>query len=301
MLSNTAIHMLQHGHQQEYKIIKPLRKLILVGKKLDKLRAGKIYLKSMELNTALTESEEFMRGHFNLHKIPFLDIENYNESLTKEYDSATEVISDYEKHLKKINPYGLPIVLVEEEHRYAEIAETGLNCQDIEVISKIRIAFWQLLLSNTITNYTPSIITHEITHTQIDSHKGATKSLYNHEIIPIFVQFVENFEKSEDLNEIDEVFRLIDISDLIDSLRKYYKRRVSYTKDELFDLTKYLESTLKAFMLFEIYANSSINKQKDIFADIQKIFNGEMIVEELLEKNKVTLKESSKLLQKKYL
>ena len=54
-------------------------------------------------------------------------------------------------------------------------------------------------------------------------------------------------------------------------------------------------------MLFEIYANSSINKQKDIFADIQKIFNGEMIVEELLEKNKVTLKESSKLLQKKYL
>ena len=141
----------------------------------------------------------------------------------------------------------------------------------------------------------------EITHTQIDSHKGATKSLYNHEIIPIFVQFVENFEKSEDLNEIDEVFRLIDISDLIDSLRKYYKRRVSYTKDELFDLTKYLESTLKAFMLFEIYANSSINKQKDIFADIQKIFNGEMIVEELLEKNKVTLKESSKLLQKKYL
>jgi len=69
MLSLTDIIMLQHGHEEEYKIITPSESLIILGKKLDELRSEKILLHKSSLETAKKESEDFMKSHFNIHKI----------------------------------------------------------------------------------------------------------------------------------------------------------------------------------------------------------------------------------------
>lgn len=303
MLSAIDVQILQHGHEVEYKIIKPSKKLILVGKELEKLKFGKIILKKIELETATKESEDFMKSHFKLHKIPFQTNEVVNDHFTKnEYKSVSEIIRKYKSLTEMIDPYQLPINLEENEnYRFAQLEQIGINCNNRKILAQAPVVFQGITMNNIITNCTPSILTHEITHSQINSHKGITRSLYNLEIIPIFLQLVHNLEKDDDNLEIDKVFRLTEIADCINCLTEYYNREKTYSADDLFELTKYLESTLKAFMLFEIYLNAKVNKQKEILALIQKIFNGELTVEELLEKYNITLKESSKLLQKKHL
>lgn len=65
--------------------------------------------------------------------------------------------------------------------------------------------------------------------------------------------------------------------------------------------SQYLESTVKSLELFEVYINSNIQRQKDIFDSVQKIFDGKISVEELLDKYDITLDKSLKNLQKQYI
>lgn len=303
MLSSTDIIMLQHGNKKEYKIIKPSKELILLGKELDKLKEGKIVLKVSNLNSSKKESETFMKSHFNIHQILHQDGKVLDEYLSRhEFRTATGVARVYKNLAKKIDPYKLPIKTVDgKDCRFAELEEISPNCSMTKVISKSPIIFQGIKMTSLITDCTSSILSHEITHSQIDSHKGITQSYYNHEVIPMFIQLVENFEKDPKSLEIDQIFRLLEISGLIESLEEYHYNGKYYSDDDLFDITKYLESAMKSFLLFEVYINANKSEQRAIFDFIQKIFDGKKTVEELLEIYNITLKRSSKLLQKKYL
>lgn len=305
MFPETYIEMLMHGNDIDYKLIKPTKELILTSEAIDELRKKTIRLCRMELEDAILESENFLKSHFNLRKILHASNSTLNAELSKyDFDNIYQVNEVFQKIAKKIDPYQLPIVLLEnQDYRYGNIEEISPNCSDLKLYEIAPIIYERICLGTIPTSCTGGIISHEITHSQIDNHKKITKSFYNHEVIPIFLQLVHNLEKGEDgvYLEIDKIFRTIEISDLITELNIYHQSSDAKITDALLNATRYLESTIKAFMLFEIYLNSNNRIKNDIFNIIQKIFNGEKTVEYLLDKYNITLQNSSKLLQKQYL
>lgn len=305
MFPETYIEMLMHGNDIDYKLIKPTKELILTAEAIDELRKKTIRLQQMELEDAILESENFLKSHFNLRKILHASNSTLNAELSKyDFKDIYQANQIYQATAKRIDPYQLPIVLLKnQDYRYGNIEEISPNCSDLKLYEIAPIIYERICLGAISTSCTGGIISHEITHSQIDNHKKITKSFYNREVIPIFIQLVHNLEKGEEgvHLEIDKIFRAIEISDSIAELNFYHQSSDTKPTDDLLNITRYLESTLKAFMLFEIYINSNNRIKNDIFATIQKIFNGEKTVEYLLDKYNITLQNSSKLLQKQYL
>jgi len=91
----------------------------------------------------------------------------------------------------------------------------------------------------------------------------------------------------------------MDLARDINILEEYSKKNNNISLDNALKCTMYLESEMKAIELFELYLSSTQNIKQDIINYIQKIFNGEMIVEELLAKYNITLKSSYQYLKKK--
>ncbi len=303
MCQETYTNMLIHGYNCEFKIIKPSKKLILVGEELNKLRSKVIRLEIEELTVAKAESEDFLKSHFNIHPIFYANNSELDAELAKyDFKNIYQVKRIYKKQLRKIDPYQLPILIDENsDYRHGKINEICPNSQNKKLFKIIHLANENIVLGKTTTNCTGSIITHEITHSQINYHKGNVKSYYNQEVLSIFLQLVHNLEKSEKDLEIDKFFRLLEIEEAVRELTAYHESENFKITDDLFNTTKYLESTLKAFLLFEVYLESSNKIKKDILSYIQKIFDGKKSLEELLAKYNITLQRSSKLLQKQYL
>lgn len=302
MLLQTEIEIFQRAQKQKYKIIKPSKELVLLEKKLEELEKRTIYLQEIELETAIKESEDFMRSHFNLHKILYQKSELINNHFQKyEYVRIADAIKAYKNLLVYIEPYQLPIELLDKEFDFGLTEESNLFFDDLKLLSITPTYFESIKLSSLITDHTPSIISHEITHSQIDSNKGVTEFYYNLELIPVFIQLVHVLENDSANLERDINLRLLHISNAIRVLNNNYTNENAYHLDELFEKTKYLESILKGLMLFEIYLNANKSSQNAIFESIQNIFDGKITVEEVLEKYNVTLKESVKLLTKKYI
>lgn len=254
---------------------------------------------------AKKESEDFMKSTFSLHKIYKITPEEINESIPAEALSEMELLREYNKLGHKIDAYSLQIKLVNREYDYGVIANTILPLTDKTLLCQAKIMYHYIALSNKITNLTGRIISHEITHSQIDSNRGAIKYLQNYEIIPIFVELIH-----KSTNKDSALITNIDIMIRANALLKqisYFQNKISLdkeiSKDNETDVEKSTEffSTLKALNLYEIYLNSNILKKQELINQIQKIFDGKMQVEELLAKYDITIEkgiESTKRLVK---
>lgn len=116
----------------------------------------------------------------------------------------------------------------------------------------------------------------------------------------MFLQLAHSLEQGEDMLEIEKTIKLSDICDYIEILNDYFTGIENYPQDYLLELSKYLESNLKANFLFEFFLSANTKVQKEIFEFIGHIFNEEKTVESLLDKYNITLKESAKQFVKKY-
>lgn len=81
MISKTEFKIYIYGLEQKLEIIEPSKELILLGKQLDGLER-KPYQK-IGLRQVKKDSENFMKNHFNLHKILFVDPDIIKENEKK--------------------------------------------------------------------------------------------------------------------------------------------------------------------------------------------------------------------------
>lgn len=305
MLTEVDLKMIQHGYEKEYKLINPSDELLQVASELNKQKIENSSIKKITLQEALIESEAFMKGHFIIHKVPHCSTSKLQSFLRERRQLSLEaMISEYNNFGKEIDPYNLPIVLhPTDSYLYGYLGEFGINFATDEFLSQAKVIFDSIVLSETITNLTPKTLSHEVAHSQLNSKKGSIKSYYNYEIIPIFIDYLHSFEKDESLVEynLEKKLRYHDIARNITILRDYNENRKQISLPQAIIYTMYLESELKATLLFEIYLNSDKKVQNDILNYIQAIFNGNKTVEGLLDKYNITLQDGSNFLQKQYI
>lgn len=295
--------MLTYGQDVELKMIKPSLKLMIIGERLADLADATYRLESMPIEEATMRSENFMRNNFHLHKVPYVDEEEINDKLSKtELEKEADLLKILPDCYAMRDSYELPRNLIYEDYRTGELEEMFFDTlEEKEVLRKVPVLFTGINLSFNTTDLTIGSISHEITHSQINSIKGSCKSFYNNEVLSIFLQLLALREYDEDSAEIERSFRLLDIPDLIEFLSTTGQGKTSSDPSDSIEASRYLESTIKALDLYECYLKLSQAGRTNMLNDINRILKGEKTVEDLLNKHDITLRESIKKLEKKYL
>ena len=189
----------------------------------------------------------------------------------------------YEK-LTPISPFDIPIT-------YIPCEEKKLKCSVIRAIPMQQLGDIQVIHS---INFTPSNImsatyAHEITHTQYQS-----KEFIYDEILPIFVEkFINGL-----IDNNKNIF-YARINNLLGCLTEINKNPFPHDEIEEFNklnTIKYIESTLKAYMLYHIYTNEPLSSTKTrIIDDIQSVIDGALSIEDLISKYELTDKNTKSL------
>ena len=188
----------------------------------------------------------------------------------------------YEK-LTPMSPFDIPITYIPCEE---------LKCSVIRSIPMQKLGNIQVIQS---INFTPSNImattyAHEITHTQYQS-----KEFIYDEILPIFVEELIN-----SLTDNNKNMFYARINNLLECLKEINKNPFP-PKDEIEEFNKlntikYIESTLKAYMLYHIYTNEPLSSTKArIIDDVQSVIDGTISIENLISKYELTDKNTKSL------
>lgn len=242
--------------------------------------------KNFSILEAKNESEEFMKSHFRLHNIYY----------TKDNQASS---------FKLIDPYQLPI---EENNEENNCVESTTIIKDDENLKNY---YKRIKIKKDITEFTPKTITHEITHTQLDN--DILKYYNNHEFLPILLEIIHEIEKSS-LNkkqlrtvlrrtaylikEIDSLGTLLRNKAYLASISENYSNET--IESDIIEYSVYIESTLKALNLSEIYKKANENIRKEIRNYIQNVIDANRSVEDFLDFYEITFRNSVTSLQKKF-
>ena len=124
------------------------------------------------------------------------------------------------------------------------------------------------------------IYAHEITHTEQDYAGGGIKKVTNAETLPIFIELLFSNKIDESSIVTDQiknrrlVFLASTIIELIENKEMNFERRIK--------LETYLISIIQALDLYNKYCESDERTKKEFIESINKIFTGEMLVEDML-------------------
>ena len=257
----------------------PVKKIIVPDQKLEELTAylstlpmsTKQYrIHSMKLKDALIDSKYFIDGYFKIHNIPYIRF--YKIPFTKVQSFTTKVI----------HPYKLPIKLLSngETNGYVE--------EDFTTNGKI--FFKSLGIGEIICEKTSASYVHEITHTQIDSVPRSFDDYYNQEVFSIFLEFFHSslLSTDENLLRLEEANRIYELRELTKELIAHNNGEKELTREDQIENSKYIQSNLIAFHLFSKFYFARNEIKQEMLKDIQRIFDGNLTVEEYLNKYEVS-------------
>ncbi len=129
---------------------------------------------------------------------------------------------------------------------------------------------------------------HEIMHNLIDRHKASVENYYNDELIPIFMEKVvtDKVDKSPNKRAVkaSEIHRLYHTREL---LNKVITDDISDI--EIFEAYKYIQSTLYAGILYDIYSNSSEEEKNKILLYVKNILSGNIKVNDIIDAYELSL------------
>lgn len=152
-------------------------------------------LQNKSFKNVIKESRRFMKSYFELHKIRYL----------KEYKQIKKSNGEFEYLMTSIHncdSYKLPIEKSENGENFYESKWFFSQNQYPEVYFK------KIKIDENITEFTSSIITHEITHTQIDLREGVVDYYNNIEILPILLEIIHYMKKcSINNNQVRPILR----------------------------------------------------------------------------------------------
>ncbi len=256
----------------------------------------------------LSTARRIMKKYFELHHIRTLSEAKAIE-IGKKYNSCSKaLLSDLLQDLSKKSilnsPLSLPVTFIPGHSMIGNTKKSKLLIADDYFLQNAPITFSNILLGNNTTSISVGTYCHEITHTQVESQKGSTKEYTNKEVLPILIEKIIAFEldKSEKTLDISQKARFKHIANIINELKQQPNQII--TPDNLNDFEQgiYLPGTLQALRLFDIYKDGSENIRNEMIANIQKVFDGHITVEDLLSFYNVTYENSQDIsLVKKHL
>lgn len=273
------------GYSQEITILKPSQNLLDISELINETQTDYIKPRKMRLRTVLNKSRQFLGEKFTLQPIPFY-----------KYKNIGPLKIEQEGHM---HPFKLPVTKKRGTDSFYGCLREVISIEDGETVSE----FYRFIeLSKHLTELSQLSYTHEITHTQLNHVRGLIQDYYNIETLSIFLETVQASEDSERLLDIHDQERLTELSSSIVELNRHQNSTDQEVINVLIEGSSYTESTLKAYNMFLRYYYGTINEKRYLLKGIQRVFNQELSLEELLQELDITLANSQDInTLKKYL
>lgn len=256
-------------------IIVPTEKIIEVSSVLDTDYLEYLPLQKESLKKAKNSTISFYETLFKLQRVPYYVEKKYGPF-------RIEKIGD-------IHPFALPIKKEEVDEFYGSLNEVVFMTKPYKTIY-----YKSITLPKNITEVSKLAYTHEIAHSQLNHIRGLIQNFYNTEVISIFLELVHALELNdgEYLLTAHDSIRLSELKTTIEELKKHHTRNDEEVKKVLIEGSLYIQSTLEAYDLFIKYYCGSRSVKKEILASIQRLFNQEIVLEDLLHSFEVSFEDS---------
>ena len=165
---------------------------------------------------------------------------------------------------------------------------------DIDFLKQFPIISTGISMINQNDDLGATVLVHEMIHALTDRNKGIIKNLLHDELLSIYHELVAAYEldPSGKLLEITTKYRLLGLKNIILTSQQQIFNGLMPGGEN------YIDSSLYAFNLFEIYKNSSSNARKSIREEINKTLSGSRELEDTLDVLGVTEEEGSKKIKK---
>ena len=300
-MKNLHHYLLLHGHNTE------LKKLVIDHHVMDALgdlaRLDTSKLESLE-PTRISKlrmrasAQRFLHGKFQLHPVGYLSDQMIKDIFDNQtVETAGDLITMYNESAEFMDPFHLPITYDLDDPFQGVLINQGVEFDDDRIMEmilpRLEVYFGGIRMPRKLRSIAPTNYVHEITHSQLESHKGVIDEFYNSEVLSIFLEFVHSYENNPEVFKIDLVKR---INNTILNLYSMYHFQIgeegldkTYNEYDYHDNSKYLISTLKAFQIFHLYETGNDAMKCHILHGCQKVFDGEQTVEEFLESIGVSL------------
>lgn len=293
------------GYEKVKKYFVPDSRLNDVFYQLFKLdRLNKVYdVKRMSRKEALADPKIFYSQVLRVHNILFYNVHKiFNHGFVM---------------VRSIDPFKLPVHFFDGDDIFDGTTMEHFVLQENPPL----ITFKSIELSNPYTEHTPISYAHELMHTQIDSLRGCVTNYYDAEVLSVFIELVFAYYSSKDerLLNLEDSRRVQEILLMYTILQKFAEKgwlpsnyRISTSgefqnkdnqrvfigasplsqRDEILEDTKYFVSDLKAYNLFITFYNGSDKIRQEMLANLQKVMDAELTLNEYLAKYDVTLESS---------
>ena len=301
-------YMILHGHTRtgEFNLDNKITKCIV---ELNEYEIPKIYKggnKVIAKHSLKKHASTFFNDFYNLHKIGYLPDNKLKNILNDRRIRDIQDITDvYNSSVKFIHPFKLPI-----KYNLDSINGGTLVTQSVlteerkyhkELLASINMYFTNIELPKRVTEVTTASYIHEITHSQLESYKGIIEEYYNAEVISIFNELLYAYYYS-DKKVFDELLvnRLNSIFLCFNAIYEYIeapfinniRNAKEYGEFDFHGDVKYLISTLKALKMMIICTSDDNIKKYHVINQVNRVFNGDFTVEELLDKIEVNTENS---------
>ena len=290
-------YLLLHGHQDNLPGIILDDHLKSVMKdisdiSLESLFGGNISL--IKKDAMRKDAMKYMRSLFYLHPIGHLDNKTLNKLLKNRYiRTHFDIPYYYNTSAKMIDPFDLPIKYIQGSIFAGSLCAQTLITEDEEwldiILPELNVYFTHITLPKKITSIATTSYVHEITHTQLESHKGIVKEYYHAEILSIFMELLHSYDSSIANHKTNLVNRIENLLANFYSIFLFQTNQVEKINDPNYSICsyhrdiQYFYSIFMAFHLFSLYQDGSSNIKKEMLTRMQKVFDGDISLEEFLD------------------
>lgn len=224
----------------------------------------------------------FEDTNLSLKKILYLKRKEINdlEKKHKNFDCLSEEIK---LKATEFHPFDVPVAFC--NNLRTDHGITNRFC--FEKYDSSEEVFSEIILSSKLSKVTPSIYSHELTHTQGKSDFTTLDNYLNHEVLPLFIDKLSLICFDKETFETNEIRRLYLLKRAILILGK--KGLTSYEKDFA---TMIVCSTLIGNHLFYQYIYGTKTDRTIILDGIQNVFDNKYRVDDILEKRNISLENS---------
>jgi len=259
-------------------------------------------LKPITIDEMKKTAVKFYEKYFDLHDIFFAPLENTKVIMSDVQTGKIDELQAYKQYYelsREISPFELPIVLKKGDSMIGEVIKPLILLPKEFIPKEIMgfVPFSDIHLGDEITTLSVPTYIHEIAHTQQESNPGYAKSYFNKEVISIFLEKLSAYENDPtgNLLKVSERRRFMHIKTSIDSLKIDDKMHI-LTEEERLDCAMYIQSTLLAEKMFDMYLQEKkVKKREKYIYDIQDVFDGKQTVEDILEKRNITINQGKDL------
>ena len=302
-MTDISQYTLLHGNKyiSDLKMDEQLLNTISKIADLDTSKLNNIDCKYILRRNIKKHGEEFFKKYFKLHSVGYLSDSHLSKIFHKKnINNIDKIVDLYNNSATFVSPFKLPVY-----YKYKELFSGTLVTQTLitnkeeqnnKLLKNINMYFSGIILPKTNTEISTTCYIHEITHCQLESFKGVIDDYNNEEVISIFLELLYSYLRDKNIHKIVLLNRIEHLILCYGNILDYDKKeKESNNEINSFNNNaniKYLKSILKAFKMFDEFQRSNIEIKKYYINQIQKSFNGESTVEEILSNLEISFSES---------